>query len=124
MTNFGEAFRIIRTVKKIAPKQAAADLECDEKTIRDIESGKVGVVSKRFQQLCDYYKVEPELVLALASGKTSFQNIIYDAHHNDTVINGQKAEDDVQKKYISLLEKQLESLQIRVAELEARRSSN
>ena len=121
MTNFGETFRIIRTLKKILPKQVAADLNCDEKTIRDIELGKTQLVSKRFKQLCDYYKIEPDLVFSVAAGKASFQNFVYNTDRNGLVDNYVKdLEKDIRDKYITILKKQVEQLQTRISILESK----
>lgn len=119
MHNYGQAFRTIRLIRNLSLEQVADALSIDERSLRDIESGKTKVVSERSQQMTKFYNVEPELVFELAAGRATFQNIIHDAKRDAIVVNqGQAPEKDIQEKYVAALEKRIDEMEARIRHLE------
>jgi transcriptional regulator with XRE-family HTH domain len=78
MANYGKAFKTIRLIKDVTLTEAADALHVDERTLRDIESGKTSVITDRFDQLLQFYKITPEIVFELAGDQNSIQNIIHE----------------------------------------------
>lgn len=111
---YGKAFRTVRLIKDIPLGQAASDLDVDERTLRDIESGKTDIITPRFDQMLAYYFIPHQVIFDLAADQSKFQNIIHNAKRDAVVVNQgavPSSEQTVQEKLVNSLEKQIEQLQ-------------
>lgn len=119
---YSKAFRTVRLIKDIPLGQAASDLDVDERTLRDIESGKTDIISPRFDQLLKYYSIPHQVIFDLAADQSKFQNVIHKAKSETVQINqgaaAASSEQTTQDKLVSSLEKQIEQLQSQVQHLE------
>ena len=87
MNPYGKAFRIIRLIKNISLTQAAAELNIDDHTLRNIEDGKTDIITPRFDQLLEYYHVPHTVIFELAKDQSAFQNVIQTITGESTVVN-------------------------------------
>lgn len=121
MNAYGKAFRTVRLIKAIPLGIAANDLDIDERTLRDIESGKTDIISPRFDQMLKYYSIPNQVIFDLATDHSKFQNIIHNAKRDAVVVNQgtvPSSEQTAHDKLVTALEKQVEHLQNQIRHLE------
>jgi transcriptional regulator with XRE-family HTH domain len=114
MNNYGKAFKIIRLIKDIHLNNAAIDLKMDERTLRDIESGKTQIISDRFDQLLAYYAIRPEVVLELAADQNTVSNVIQEVKRDNIVHQNNGINDNERTAY----QKMIDALQARIEHME------
>lgn len=110
MGGYGHAFKIVRQIKQIPIKDAATNLGIDERSLRDIENGKTTLVTERFGQLLDFYKIDHNLIFELAEDKVSLQNVVHEAKRDGIVVNQNKNLEALLEARIVNLENQLKMM--------------
>ena len=87
MNPYGKAFRIIRLIKDIPLGTVASDLNIDERILRKIEDGETDLITPRFNQMPQYYKIEYPIIFELAKDHGAFQNVIQSINGDSTIVN-------------------------------------
>jgi hypothetical protein len=110
MNPYGKAFRIIRLIKDIPLGTVAGDLNIDERTLRKIEDGETDLITPRFNQMLQYYKIEYPIIFELAKDHGAFQNVIQSINGDSTIVNQNVSSiqmSEMQKR-IDIVEREIE----------------
>ncbi len=97
--------------------EAAQTLGIDERTLRDIEAGKTKLISERFDQMLDLYKIDRDLVFELAQNNSGLHNVVHEAKRDGIVVNQSDAS-KVPSQDLAMLQKRVEVLEATCLRLE------
>ncbi len=117
MTSYGKAFKTIRLIKDMRLDEAAQTLGIDERTLRDIEAGKTKLISERFDQMLDLYKIERDLVFDLAQNNSGLHNVVHEAKRDGIVVHQADASKESTED-LTMLQKRIEVLEATCLRLE------
>jgi transcriptional regulator with XRE-family HTH domain len=89
---FAKALKILRHIKGLTQVEIAQGVFMDERTYREIESGRKSISAEQVQTFADFFQVEVKLIYDIAQDSISTQNIVHEAKRDGIVINNAQEE--------------------------------
>ena len=111
---FAKALKILRHIKGFTQVEIAQGVYMDERTYREIESGRKSLSAEQVQVFADFFQVEVKLIYDIAQDSISTQNIVHEAKRDGIVINNAQDESKEVVTYllarVKVLEQEIKTL--------------